>query len=75
MIPLMPPAAEGADKRGKPSAALLLYSSEDDRRLYGESRRFYLPFSGSRRPAGSGGVFDRGVTERALPDMRGALER
>jgi uncharacterized Ntn-hydrolase superfamily protein len=45
------------------------------RRLYAESRRFYLPFLRflpSRQDPG--GIFDRAIIEKTLPGTRGALE-
>jgi uncharacterized Ntn-hydrolase superfamily protein len=45
------------------------------RRLYEESRRYYLPFLSFLPSRGNpGGVFDRAAIEKALPTARGALE-
>jgi uncharacterized Ntn-hydrolase superfamily protein len=84
--------AEGGDKRGKQSAALLIHTTEeypyldlrvDDhaepltelRRLYEESRRYYLPFlrflPSRANPAG---VYDRAVIEAELARLRDAPE-
>jgi len=84
--------AAGGDKRGRQSAALLIYTTEeypyldlrvDDhaeplgelRRLYGESRRVFLPFLRflpSR--AAPAGVYDRAVIDAELSRIRDGLK-
>jgi uncharacterized Ntn-hydrolase superfamily protein len=84
--------AAGGDKRGKQSAALIIYKTEeypylnlrvDDhpdplvelRRLYEESRRYFLPFLHFLPTrTDPSGVYQRAVIEAELPRIRDALE-